>query len=100
MCVDEDLTEEELLTIAGHVHPDILCPLAVGLHKNTRHYFDIMHRFAHFSATDKAFKVLCAWFQDISPGPKNRRRLVEEFCKLKQRRVASVIAIKDYTILK
>jgi len=100
LCVDEDLTEEELLTIAGHVHPDILCPLAVGLHKNTRHYSDTMHRFAHFSATDKAFKVLCAWFQDISPGPKNRKRLVEEFCKLKQRRVASVIAIKDYTILK
>jgi len=100
LCVDEDLTEEELLTIAGHVHPDILCSLAVGLHKNTRHYSDIMHRFAQVSATDKAFKILCAWFQDISPGPKNRRRLVEKFCKLKQHRVASVIAIKDYTILK
>ena len=98
-CIDDDVTEVELMTIADHIHPDFLCPLAVRLHENTKHYSDIMHRFAHISASEKAFKILCAWFQDASPGPNNRRRLVDEFCKLNQRRVASAIAIKDYNIL-
>ena len=98
--IDEDLTEVELTTIAEHVDPDILSPLSVRLHKNTKHYMDMMHRFPNSSASDKAFKMLHIWFQDITPSPQNRKRLVDEFCKLKRCRVASAIATKDYSTLK
>ena len=98
--IDEDLTEVELTTIAEHVDPDILSPLSVRLHKNTKHYIDMMHRYPHLSTSEKAFKMLRIWFQDVPPSPHNRKRLVDEFCKLKRCRIAFAIATKDYSTLK
>ena len=98
--IDEDLTEVELTTIAEHVDPDILSRLSVRLHQNTKHYMDMMHRYPNLSTSDKAFKMLHIWFQDIPPSPQNRKSLVDEFRKLKRCRIASAIATKDYSTLK
>lgn len=96
-CLQEDLTEEELVTIAGQISPDILFRLCAILHKKTRVYDDLKHRYPHISHEDIAFRVLHAWYESVSASPANRAALVSALKKLGKLRVSHAIATKTYT---
>ena len=96
-CVQEDLTKEELLTIASQINPNKVCQLSCLLHKSTHVYDDLRQRFPQAPNTETAFRVLQKWFENISSSTENRRTLAIVFQKIDLLRLSDSIARKTYT---
>ena len=91
-CVQEDFDESELYDIAEQVERGLIHHLAIDLHGNSNQFEIIRYQEQH--PVKQVYHVLKFWFDDCTPGPGNRKRLVREMCKLKQFRLAEDIAMK------
>ena len=96
-CVQEDFDECELYDIAEQVEMGSIHRLAVDLHGNSNQFEIIRHQEQH--PVKRVFRVLKFWFDDCVPGPNNRKKLVQEMCKLRQFRLAEDISMRKYRFL-
>ena len=93
----EDLTKEELATIAHNLNPTKGSILSSRLHKDLTVWDDITQRYPHASSEELILRILESWFENIAPGSVNRQTLAAVCDNIGQKRLAHSIANKVYT---
>lgn len=96
-CVLEDLSKEEIVTIAHELNPNKGCILSSRLHKGLNVWDDVQQCYPHASSEEKILRVLERWFENVPPGPENRQTLANVCRDIGQKRLAHSIAEKVYT---
>ena len=91
-CVNEELTELELLDIAHRLEPDVLFDLALNLSISTVEYL----RMEESHKNKLAYMLLYKWRENLPERPQNRKELVAVLFNLKKVRLAEMVAYKNY----
>ena len=91
-CVNEELTELELLDIADRLEPDVLFHLALNLSISTVEYL----RMEESHQNKLAYMLLYKWRDNLPERPQNRKKLVAVLFDLKKVRLAEMVASKNY----
>ena len=91
-CVNEELTERELLDIADRLEPDVLFHLALNLSISTVEYLTMEESYQK----KLAYMILYKWLENRIKGKQNRKELVGVLFDLKKVRLAEMVASKNY----
>ena len=91
-CLNEELTELELLDIADRLEPDVLFCLALNLSFSTTEFM----RMEESHKNRLAYMILYKWRENLPEGPQNRKKLVGVLFHLKKVRLAKMVASKNY----